>query len=142
VSELSVAHSHEFRDNERVLSLASIVVNTSSTVTGQRHYICAGTIVDKGEDNTAKGAIYMFEVVPFENDGEGLTEGERVRAEPMSWNRKLVMRFTEDLKSAISNVGAMTGYAFHSMGQKVRCLYATMRTVRKFARTDLPQALA
>lgn len=82
----------------------------------------------------------MFEVIPFLNEGEGLS-GERVRAEPAAWNRKLVLRFTEDLKSAIGCVDAVAGYVMHSMGQKVRPRSSVAEERCDARCTDLRQAM-
>lgn len=47
----------EFRQYETALSIQSVTLETRSTTSGYRDFIAVGTIVSRGEDLSAKGAV-------------------------------------------------------------------------------------
>jgi cleavage and polyadenylation specificity factor subunit 1 len=47
----------EFRQYETALSIQSVTLETRSTTSGYRDFIAVGTIISRGEDLTAKGAV-------------------------------------------------------------------------------------
>lgn len=49
----------EFRQYETALSIQSVTLETRSTTSGYRDFIAAGTIVSRGEDLSAKGAVCL-----------------------------------------------------------------------------------
>ena len=101
------ADGYEFRSSEVVIDMKVVSVNTRSTLSGRRDYICVGTAVYKGEDQATRGGLYMFEIIDTE-------EGPKIRK-----------KFSEDVKSSVSNVVDIDGYVVHTVGQKVLCFVPT-----------------
>jgi cleavage and polyadenylation specificity factor subunit 1 len=48
---------HEFRQNEVVLTMSSVNLETRSTTSGRRDFIAVGTATCRGEDLAVKGGV-------------------------------------------------------------------------------------
>ncbi|GAA5993443.1 hypothetical protein JCM5350_000095 [Sporobolomyces pararoseus] len=99
---------YEFRQNEFVCTLKTVSLHSKSTANGMRDFIAVGTTVYRGEDLSAKGGIYIFEVV------EVVPHPDKPRQDHV-----LKLRFFEDTKSIVGNICHLNGYLFLSMGQKL-----------------------
>ncbi|GAA5965654.1 hypothetical protein JCM3765_000915 [Sporobolomyces pararoseus] len=99
---------YEFRQNEFVCTVKSVSLHSKSRANGMRDFIAVGTTVYRGEDLSAKGGIYIFEVIKVVPDPEKPRQ-----------DHVLKLRFFEDTKSIVGNVCDLNGYLFLSMGQKL-----------------------
>ncbi len=54
---------YEFEANETVTALEVVTLDAPSTASGRKQFIAAGTTTFHGEDRTAKGSVYLFEVI-------------------------------------------------------------------------------
>ncbi|CED82389.1 mRNA cleavage and polyadenylation factor II complex, subunit CFT1 (CPSF subunit) [Phaffia rhodozyma] len=103
-----VMDGYEFADNETVLSLSSVNLETKSCPSGRKDYIAVGTGISRGEDLAERGATYIFEVAEIVADP----------ARPQHQHRlKLLCR--DDSKGAVTAVAEINGYLVSSMAQKL-----------------------
>ncbi|GAA5906861.1 cleavage/polyadenylation factor CFT1 [Sporobolomyces salmoneus] len=99
---------YEFRQNEFVCTVKTVSLHSKSRASGMKDFIAVGTTVYRGEDLSAKGGIYIFEVVPIVP-----------HPSTPSQSHILKLRFFEDTKSIVGNICDLNGYLFLSMGQKL-----------------------
>ena len=103
-----VIDGYDFDQNENVLALQSVVLESSSVPGGYRDFIAVGTGFDFGEDRATRGNTYIFEVV----------ETVPLPGEVRSWCLK--MRTKDPARFPVSALGNINGYLLHSNGPKVR----------------------
>ncbi|KAH8927140.1 hypothetical protein BT69DRAFT_1278235 [Atractiella rhizophila] len=99
---------YEFAQNESVVCLQSVNLSSKSTVSGRRDFIAAGTMFNRGEDHSAKGTIYVFEVVEIIPNPKSPHDRFRLR-----------LRSQEETKLPINIVGEINGYLIHTLGLKL-----------------------
>lgn len=102
-----VVDGYEFDQNEAVLCVESVTLESSSSPTGFRDFIAVGTGKNFGEDRASHGAVYVFEIVECVGKVAGISEWE--------------LRFcTKDpTRNPVSAIANLNGYIVHSNGPKV-----------------------
>ncbi|ORX39210.1 cleavage and polyadenylation specific protein [Kockovaella imperatae] len=101
-----VIDGHDFDQNEQVLCMQSVILESSSVPTGYRDFIAVGTGFDFGEDRATRGNLYVFEVVEIVSEG-GKT----------SW--QLVKRAKDPARNPVSSINNINGYLLNSNGPKM-----------------------
>lgn len=104
----SIVDRYAFAHNEVALIVKSVSLEVSEHTHDRRTLIAVGTGIFRGEDNSARGAIYVFEiisVVPLPGRPET--------------NRKLKLITREEVKGTASALCGVNGYLLAAQGQKV-----------------------
>ncbi|TGZ84791.1 hypothetical protein EX30DRAFT_356919 [Ascodesmis nigricans] len=104
----SAVDRHAFAHNEVVLTLSTISLETSEHTHERRPLLAVGTGIFRGEDFSARGAIYVFEVI------EVVPEPGRPET-----NRKLKLLVREEVKGTVSSICGVNGYLLCAQGQKI-----------------------
>ncbi|MBW0461452.1 hypothetical protein O181_001167 [Austropuccinia psidii MF-1] len=99
---------YEFQQNEWVTSMASMDLDSRSTIHGRRKFIGVGTTCNRAEDLAARGGVYVFEVIDVNPDEKH-----------PAYNRSLRLRYHEETKACVTSVDSINGYFLHTMGQKL-----------------------
>ncbi|EIW66021.1 hypothetical protein TREMEDRAFT_70300 [Tremella mesenterica DSM 1558] len=102
-----VIDGYDFDQNENVLSMQSVLLESSSVPGGYRDFVAVGTGFDFGEDRATRGNVYIFEVV------EVVPEPGQKSA----WALKL--RCKDPCRNPVSALGNINGYLLHSNGPKM-----------------------
>ncbi|KAJ9474359.1 Protein CFT1 [Pseudozyma hubeiensis] len=100
--EGEVVDGYEFEANETVSALRSVILDSPSTASGRKEFIAVGTTTFHGEDRTAKGSVYLFEVIEVVGGG---------------WRVKLVCR--DDSRAPVTAISSVNGYLMSTCGQKL-----------------------
>ncbi|GAC95935.1 hypothetical protein PHSY_003513 [Pseudozyma hubeiensis SY62] len=100
--EGEVVDGYEFEANETVSALRSVILDSPSTTSGRKEFIAVGTTTFHGEDRTAKGSVYLFEVIEVVGGG---------------WRVKLVCR--DDSRAPVTAISSVNGYLMSTCGQKL-----------------------
>ncbi|KAK4687316.1 cleavage and polyadenylation specificity factor subunit 1, partial [Tremellales sp. Uapishka_1] len=103
-----VIDGHDFEQNESVLCVESVNLESSSSVTGFKDFIAVGTGLNFAEDRASRGNVYIFEIV---ETVPGTEKG------PSGWRLKL--RCKDPARNPVSAIGNINGYLMHSNGPKV-----------------------
>lgn len=104
----TVVDQHEFAYNETALVASTLSLEVSEHTKARAPMLCAGTAIVKGEDNSARGAVYVFEVI------EVVPEVGRPET-----NRKLKLVAREEVKGVVSALTGVNGYLLAAQGQKI-----------------------
>lgn len=103
-----IVDRHRFAHNEVVLTLSTVSLETSEHTHERRPLIAVGTGLFRGEDFSARGCIYVFEVI------EVVPEPGRPET-----NRKLKLLVREEVKGTVSSICGVNGYLLCAQGQKI-----------------------
>lgn len=104
----TIVDRYTFAHNEVALVIKSVSLEVSEHTHDRRTLLAIGTGLFRGEDNSARGAIYVFEiinVVPLPGRPET--------------NRKLKLITREEVKGTASALCGVNGYLLAAQGQKV-----------------------
>lgn len=102
-----VIDGYEFDQNESILCVESVTLESSASPTGFRDFIAVGTGKNYGEDRATNGAVYVFEV------------DETVSATPGQSNWRLRFCCKDPTSKPVSAIANLNGYIVHSNGPKV-----------------------
>jgi cleavage and polyadenylation specificity factor subunit 1 len=104
----TIVDTHPFAHNEVALVVTAIPMEISEHTHERRTLIAVGTGIFRGEDHSARGCIYVFEVI------EVVPEPGRPET-----NRKLKLVVREEVKGTVSAICGVNGYLLAAQGQKV-----------------------
>ncbi|KAL7421114.1 mRNA cleavage and polyadenylation factor subunit [Cryptotrichosporon argae] len=102
-----VVDGYEFAQNEAVLCVESVSLESASSPDGRRDFIAVGTGKNFGEDRATSGAVYIFEVVE--------TVGETAKAS--GW--RLKFRCKDVTRNPVTAMAHTNGYLIHANGPKI-----------------------
>lgn len=102
-----VLDGYDFDQNEEVLCVESVTLESSSSPTGFRDFIAVGTGKNFGEDRATSGAVYVFEVVEVVGTKPGVS----------GW--RLKYRCKDPTRNPVSAIANINGYIVHSNGPKI-----------------------
>ncbi|TKY85558.1 hypothetical protein EX895_005720 [Sporisorium graminicola] len=105
----SAADGYEFEANETVTALEIVTLDAPSTASGRKQFIAAGTTTFHGEDRTAKGCVYLFEVIEVVSSAR-YQVGRDLRL-------KLVCR--DDSRGPVTAIAQLNGFLVSTCGQKL-----------------------
>lgn len=102
-------HGYEFAANETVCALHTGALDTQDRASGRRELVLVGTVSAYGEDRTAAGHMYVFDVIEAvryadDRDGDSL---------------RLRLLCREEMRGPVTALGDMNGYAIAAVGQKL-----------------------
>lgn len=103
-----VIDGYVFLDNELVLGIKSVNLETKSSPSGRKDYIAVGTGITRGEDLMVRGATYIFEVV------EVVPQPGRPHSK-----YKLKLLVNEPCKGAVTAISDINGYLVSATAQKL-----------------------
>ncbi|CDU25131.1 related to cleavage and polyadenylation specificity factor, 160 kDa subunit [Sporisorium scitamineum] len=104
----TAADGYEFEANETVTSLEIVTLDAPSTLSGRKQFIAAGTTTFHGEDRTAKGCVYLFEVIEVVSSKYQIGKDLRL---------KLVCR--DDSRGPVTAIADLNGFLVSTCGQKL-----------------------
>jgi cleavage and polyadenylation specificity factor subunit 1 len=104
----TVVDRYEFANNEVALVVQTISLEVSEHTKERRQLVAVGTGIFRGEDNSARGGIYVFEVI------EVVPEPGKPET-----NRKLKLVNREEVKGTVSALCGVNGYLLAAQGQKI-----------------------
>jgi cleavage and polyadenylation specificity factor subunit 1 len=104
----TIVDTYQFAHNEVPLIVDSIPLEISEHTHERRHLLAVGTGIFRGEDHSARGGIYVFEVI------EVVPEPGRPET-----NRKLKLVTREEVKGTVSALCGVNGYLLAAQGQKI-----------------------
>ncbi|WWD21338.1 protein CFT1 [Kwoniella shandongensis] len=104
-----VIDGYDFDQNEEVLCMESVKLESPGATGGYRDFIAVGTGFNFGEDRATRGNLYIFEVVE--------TVGQAGKAGGSGW--KLKMRTKDPARNPVSAVNHINGYLLNSNGPKI-----------------------
>ena len=100
---------YELGPNETVLALHAPVLDCQDRPEGRRQFVVAGTVTATGEDRTARGHFYVFDVagaVPFPEDRESDT-------------LRLRLLYREETRAPVTALSDLNGFLVAAVGQKL-----------------------
>ncbi|WFD35084.1 mRNA cleavage and polyadenylation factor subunit [Malassezia cuniculi] len=100
---------YELGPNETVLALHTPDLDCQDRPEGRRQFVVAGTVTSTGEDRTAKGHFYVFEIsgaVPFPEDRESDT-------------LRLRLLCREETRAPVTALSDLNGFLVAAVGQKL-----------------------
>ncbi|ORY33060.1 cleavage and polyadenylation specific protein [Naematelia encephala] len=103
-----VIDGYDFDQNEQVLCMESVTLESPSQPSGFRDFIAVGTGFDFAEDRATRGNVYVFEVLETVPDPGQSGSG---------W--KLRMRCKDPARNPVSALSHINGYLLHSNGPKM-----------------------
>ncbi|WVW79420.1 protein CFT1 [Kwoniella bestiolae CBS 10118] len=103
-----VIDGYDFDQNEEVLCLESVTLESPGGEGGYRDFIAVGTGFNFGEDRATRGNTYIFEIV--ETVGKGKNTGS-------GWILKL--RAKDPARNPVSAISHINGYLLNSNGPKL-----------------------
>ncbi|TYJ59069.1 protein CFT1 [Cryptococcus floricola] len=101
-----VIDGHEFDQNEEVMSMESVTLESIGAPGGYRDFIAVGTGFNFGEDRATRGNTYVFEIV--ESAGAQNLPG---------W--KLLLRHKDPARHPVNAVANINGYLLNTNGPKL-----------------------
>nr|XP_018259229.1 protein CFT1 [Kwoniella dejecticola CBS 10117]OBR81387.1 protein CFT1 [Kwoniella dejecticola CBS 10117] len=104
-----VIDGYDFDQNEEVLCLESVTLESQGTEGGFRDFIAVGTGFNFGEDRATRGNTYIFEIVQ--------TVGTGGKAPIPGW--KLQLRAKDPARNPVSAISHINGYLLNSNGPKL-----------------------
>ncbi|KAL7273267.1 mRNA cleavage and polyadenylation factor subunit [Rhizina undulata] len=104
----SVVDQYQFGHNEIALVVKTIELEVSEHTKERKQLVTVGTGIFRGEDFSARGGIYVFEII------EVVPEPGRPET-----NRKLKLVAREDVKGTVSAICGVNGYLLAAQGQKI-----------------------
>ncbi|WFD31985.1 mRNA cleavage and polyadenylation factor subunit [Malassezia sp. CBS 17886] len=103
------AHGYEFAAHERVTALRVAPLDCQDRASGRRAFVVVGTTTAGGEDRTARGHLYVFDVVetvPRAGDAPG-----------DAMQLKCLCR--EEMRAPVTALSDVSGYLVAAAGQKL-----------------------
>lgn len=100
---------YELGPNEMVLALHTPVLDCQDRPEGRRQFVVAGTVTTTGEDRTATGHFYVFDIagtVPFAEDRESDT-------------LRLRLLYREETRAPVTALSDLNGFLVAAVGQKL-----------------------
>ncbi|WWC91156.1 uncharacterized protein L201_006097 [Kwoniella dendrophila CBS 6074] len=104
-----VIDGYDFDQNEEVLCLESVTLESPGTEGGYRDFIAVGTGFNFGEDRATRGNTYIFEIVE--------TVGSGGQATGSGWILRL--RAKDPARNPVSAISHINGYLLNSNGPKL-----------------------
>lgn len=104
----TVVDRYPFAHNEVALIVQTIPLEVSEHSKERRKLVAVGTGIFRGEDHSARGGIYVFEVI------EVVPEPGKPET-----NRKLKLVTREEVKGTVSALCGVNGYLLAAQGQKI-----------------------
>ncbi|WVF65469.1 protein CFT1 [Kwoniella sp. CBS 6097] len=104
-----VIDGYDFDQNEEVLCMETVTLESPGANGGHRDFIAVGTGFNFGEDRATRGNVYIFEVVE--------TVGTRGKAGGSGW--RLRLRTKDPARNPVNAISHINGYLLHSNGPKV-----------------------
>jgi cleavage and polyadenylation specificity factor subunit 1 len=104
----SIVDRYLFAYNEAALVVTTVSLEVSEHTKERRQLVAVGTGIFRGEDQPARGGIYVFEVI------EVVPEPGKPET-----NRKLKLVTREEVKGTVSAVTGVNGYLLAAQGQKI-----------------------
>jgi cleavage and polyadenylation specificity factor subunit 1 len=104
----TVVDRYAFAHNEVALIVQTISLEVSEHTKERRQLVAVGTGIFRGEDHSARGGIYVFEVI------EVVPEPGKPET-----NRKLKLVTREEVKGTVSALCGVNGYLLAAQGQKI-----------------------
>ncbi|KAF8542072.1 CPSF A subunit region-domain-containing protein [Trichophaea hybrida] len=104
----TVVDRYEFAYNEVALVVNTISLEVSEHTKERRQLVAVGTGIFRGEDYSARGGIYVFEII------EVVPEPGKPET-----NRKLKLVTREEVKGTVSALCGVNGYLLAAQGQKI-----------------------
>lgn len=98
----------KFAHNEIALVVKTIEMEISEHTKERKQLVAVGTGIFKGEDHSARGGIYVFEII------EVVPEPGKPET-----NCKLKLVCREEVKGTVSAICGVNGYLLAAQGQKV-----------------------
>ncbi|KAI9146233.1 CPSF A subunit region-domain-containing protein [Paraphysoderma sedebokerense] len=99
---------HEFEENEHVLCVKIVSMESKETASGRKPFLVVGTGFMKGEDVTTRGKIYMFEIITVVPEP----------GKPL-FNHKFKLVGFEEVKGAVTCIAGIGGHLLAGLGQKI-----------------------
>jgi cleavage and polyadenylation specificity factor subunit 1 len=97
---------HDFASNEQIMCLKSVPMKVHTDIsTVDRPSLAVATGIFRGEDLAMRGAIYLFEVIEVDDDGET--------------RQRLRMIVREEVKAAATALCEVDGYLAAAQGHRV-----------------------
>ncbi|KAI9205850.1 CPSF A subunit region-domain-containing protein [Polychytrium aggregatum] len=97
-----------FDEYEQVLCVETVELKSKQTASGRKCFIAVGTGAFRGEDLTARGKIYVFEIIDVVPEIDN----------PQT-NHKLKLLYQNEEKTPVSAVSAISGYLLVAIGSKI-----------------------
>ncbi|WWC73047.1 protein CFT1 [Kwoniella pini CBS 10737] len=104
-----VVDGYDFDQNEEILCLESVTLESQGAEGGYRDFIAVGTGFNFGEDRATRGNTYIFEIVE--------TVGTGGKAPISGWILKL--RAKDPARNPVSAISHINGYLLNSNGPKI-----------------------
>ncbi|KAA8909184.1 CPSF A subunit region-domain-containing protein [Sphaerosporella brunnea] len=104
----TVVDRYVFAHNEVALVVQTISLEVSEHTKERKQLVAVGTGIFRGEDHSARGGIYVFEVI------EVVPEPGKPET-----NRKLKLVTREEVKGTVSALCGVNGYLLAAQGQKI-----------------------
>ncbi|KAK9727894.1 mRNA cleavage and polyadenylation factor subunit [Basidiobolus ranarum] len=98
----------EFGENEHAMCIKYVELESKQTASGRKNFVAVGTSILAGEDISARGAIYIFDVI------EVVPEPDNPQT-----NHKLKLLYREEVKGSVSALCDVNGYLVTCVGPKV-----------------------
>lgn len=102
-----VIDGYDFDQNEAILCVESVTLESSAVPSGFRDFIAVGTGKNFGEDRATHGAVYIFEVCETVGDVPGVS----------NWTLKFCTK--DPTRNPVSAMANLSGYLIHSNGPKI-----------------------
>ncbi|WRT69124.1 protein CFT1 [Kwoniella shivajii] len=104
-----VIDGYDFDQNEEVLCMESVTLESPGAEGGLRDFIAVGTGFNFGEDRATRGNTYIFEIVE--------TVGPGGKAFGSGWRMRL--RTKDPARNPVSAISHVNGYLINSNGPKI-----------------------
>ncbi|KAJ2597510.1 mRNA cleavage and polyadenylation factor subunit, partial [Coemansia sp. RSA 1804] len=100
--------SFPFDENEHVVDMRTLVLESSQAMSGSKPLICVATGFVLGEDVSSRGRIYIFDIVDV----------VPLPGRPQT-NRRLKLLFKEEMRGTVNALGELRGNLVISVGSKI-----------------------
>ncbi|KAJ1800867.1 mRNA cleavage and polyadenylation factor subunit [Coemansia sp. RSA 2399] len=109
--------SFAFDENEHIVEMRTLVLESSQAVSGSKPFICVATGFVLGEDVSSRGRVYIFDIIDV----------IPLPGRPQT-NRKLKLLLKEEMRGTVNALGELRGNLVISVGSKL--------FVRSFSNND------
>lgn len=110
----SIVDNYSFSESERIMCVQTMNLTVSEEASERSDLIVVGTAITKGEDISARGGIYIFDIVPVVPDPDA--------PDPSSTGLKLKLIASEDVKGAVTAVTPIGSQGFFLAAQGQKCM--------------------
>ncbi|KAJ2553006.1 mRNA cleavage and polyadenylation factor subunit [Coemansia sp. RSA 1933] len=100
--------SFAFDENEHVVEMRTLVLESSQAVSGTKPFLCVATGFVLGEDVSSRGRVYIFDVIDV----------IPLPGRPQT-NRKLKLLLKEEMRGTVNALGELRGNLVISVGSKI-----------------------